>query len=553
MQTLSKHKLDENELYLLPLGGAGEIGMNLNLYRSQGKWLMVDLGISFDRALGVEVIMPDPRVIEDCSDLEAIVVTHAHEDHIGAIPHLYERFQVPIYATPFTAYLVREKLREAGLLSQAEIIEVTPLKVIEIGPFKVTYIPITHSIPESHVLKIETEQGCIVHTGDWKLDPTPVLDQTNEAALQELAKEKPIALVCDSTNVFMEGESGSELEVRESLFDLIAAQKHRVVVTCFASNVARLMTCILAAKETGREVILSGRSLWRMVDAAKHAGLIDPAQRFLGDDAVNDLPEEKVLLVCTGSQGESRAALTRIAHGTHPKIRLKPGDTVIYSSREIPGNERDIKETQDELIDAGIIVVTDDDVLTHVSGHPCRDELKKMYAWTKPQSLIPVHGERAHLREHAAFGKECGIDKTLAPRNGQIIQLTGEKAPVVVGEVYHGRLALDGCVIVPVQSEALKERHLIMNEGTVFVTLSFVKKGQALGEIQISQLGLPELGQEGTLLEDIEWAISEAIASLSDSKRKKDELVIDQIRSQVRRALQRLIRKKPEVVVHILR
>ena len=546
-------KLKKDKLYFLPLGGSGEIGMNLNLYCCNGKWIMVDLGISFERALGIDVVMPNTSFIEERQeDLLGLVVTHAHEDHIGAIPYLWNRFQCPIYATPFTAFLIREKLRDVGLLGSAKIVEIKPREPFDLGPYSIEYVAITHSIPEANVLKIDTPHGRIVHTGDWKLDDHPVVGAvSDEAALRELGAEGVLALLCDSTNIFEEGEAGSELTVQQSLKEIIKAQKKRVVVTCFSSNLARISSCLKIAEETGRKVVLVGRSMWRMVKAAEYCGYIKSTKQFLGEEAFNDLPADKVLMVCTGSQGEPRAALTKMAQGTHNKVRLRPGDTIIYSSREIPGNEPAIHQIQDALIDAGLNLITDNDDLTHVSGHPQQDELKRMYSWVRPKILIPVHGERAHLREHAAFGLEQGIPHTFVPRNGMLIELS-EAGPREVDIVEHGRFALDGAAIVAVDSENIRERERLMNHGVVMVTLEFDKRNNSSSTIQLSTIGLPDIGQEGSLTEDLTWAIQEALLTLKEKHLEKGDYITDVVCQAVRRTAYQILNKKPQVKCHII-
>ncbi len=548
-------KLKKDDLYFLPLGGSGEIGMNLNLYAIHDKWLMIDLGVSFERALGMDVIMPDPTFIEENADkLVGLVVTHGHEDHIGAIPYLWQLLRCPIYATPFTAFLVRGKLREAGLLSEAEVIEIKTGEEIDLNPFKITYIPITHSIPEANVIKIETSAGIVVHTGDSKVDPDPRIGvATDIEHLKAIGDEGVLALVCDSTNVFSEGRSGSEGDVRESLLELIKGQKKRVAVACFASNVARLQTCIEAAKETGRQIVLAGRSLWNMSDAAVHSGYFESNKSFLKDGSFHNLDRDKILLVCTGSQGESRAALSRISNGTHPKIKLEPGDTVIYSSREIPGNEAAIHHGQDELLDAGITVITDYDDMTHVSGHPNQDELKDMYGWIKPQMLIPVHGERAHLREHAAFGLEQGIPQTFAPRNGMLINLSTPGGPQQEDMVEHSRLALDGTAIVHVKGDHIKKREKLMTCGAIFITLLFDKKGNLHLPLDVSIVGLPDIGQEGSLLEDLQLIIQEDVDTITGKKTDDDDYLIDRLAQSIKRFVNGLLSKKPIVTVHVVR
>ncbi|MFN9001593.1 MAG: ribonuclease J, partial [Holosporales bacterium] len=380
--TKTKFKHPEH-LYFLPLGGSGEIGMNMNLYAYQNKWLMVDCGITFTRDLGIEVLMPDPSFIaERRKDLVGLVLTHAHEDHIGAVPYLWERLRCPIFATPFTAFLVREKLKEVGLLKQAIVTEVPLDSEITLDPFKIRYITLTHSIPEPNALAISTDAGTVIHTGDWKIDPEPFVGaQTDIKTLSQYGDQGVLALVCDSTNAFVHGRTGSEAEVRSELAGLIAQQKNRVVVACFASNVARVESAALAGQSAGRKVVLAGRSLFRMDDAARSCGYMKGMPKFLDEDKVKGLRRDETLIICTGSQGEPRSALARIASGQHPRIKLDAGDTVIFSSRVIPGNEDAIKVLQNQLHDLGVHVITDHEEEVHVSGHPARDELKDMYAW----------------------------------------------------------------------------------------------------------------------------------------------------------------------------
>ena len=552
-----KLTLKKDHLYFTPLGGAGEIGMNLNLYAYNRKWIMVDLGVSFERVLGMDVIMPDTSFIEQRrEDLQALVITHGHEDHIGAIPYIWHLLRCPIYATPFTAFLIRGKLREAGLLSEATIYEIDPGDTVKIGDFQIQFIPVTHSIPEASALKISTPVGTIMHTGDWKLDPDPGLGQvTDIKALQteDTDQKKPCALVCDSTNIFSEGRSGSESDVKDSLIDIIMNQKKRVVVACFASNVARLQTCMEAAHHSGRRIILAGRSLWNMTEAAVHAGYFQSNHNFLKDGAFETLDPEKTLIVCTGSQGEPRAALTRIANGTHPKIKLEPDDTVIYSSREIPGNEAAIHHGQEELLDAGINVITDYDAMTHVSGHPNQEELKDMYKWVKPDVLIPVHGERAHLREHAAFGLAHGIPFAHAPRNGQVINVFAKDGPVVEDMVEHGRLALDGAAIVHTKGEHIHDREKLANNGAVFITLVFDKKQNLKLPLQLTVIGLPDIGSEGSLVEDLSLIIQDDVEAILRKKPNDESYLKDRLQQSLKRFLNGLLQKKPIINVHIVK
>jgi len=542
-----------NNLYFLPLGGSNEIGMNLNLYAYQDQWIMVDLGVTFVSELGVDVAMPDPSFIEKRKkNLLGLVVTHGHEDHIGAIPYLWSRFECPIYATPFTAFLIREKLKDVGLLKHAKIIEIPCGGDFNLGPFHITYVPITHSIPEAHVLKIDTPEGVIVHTGDWKLDENPLVGSvTHVDILKKIGDEGVLAMVCDSTNVFEEGRSGSEQDVRESLIDLVAQQRGRVAVSCFSSNIARLESCLMAAQKTGRKVILVGRSLERMDQAARHAGYFKNWPKFLTEEALKKLPPKEVLIVCTGSQGEPRSALSRIADGTHPRVKLHPGDTVIFSSRIIPGNEEAIRAMQDELIDQGLIVITDQDDFIHVSGHPHQDELKDMYSWIRPQILIPVHGTRAHLREHTAFALDCGIPKALAPCNGSLIRLAPQ-GPEILEYVEAGRLGMDGIHVINLQGEQIQERSKLMNAGVIFVTLEMERNGYLRREPHISMTGVCAEKDVEELNDAISDTIVETINNLPDKKIKKPLLISEDVRHAVRRIINTLRSKKPFIMVHVV-
>src|SRR3954470_12346426 len=456
----------KDELVFLPLGGSNEIGMNFNLYgygpAHDRKWVVVDLGVTFgdQTTPGVEVILPDPAYIEDyAKNILGIVITHAHEDHVGAVAWLWPRLKAPIYATPFTAFVLREKLREADLLDEVEITEVSLGGKIELGPFSLELITLTHSIPEPNGLAIKTPLGTILHTGDWKIDPDPMLGgPTDIEAIKRLGDEGVLAMVCDSTNVFVDGEAGSEADVRVAMNRLIKGLTGKIAVACFASNVARMDTVIRAAQACGRKVCLAGRSMHRMAAAARSVGLLTGIEPFINDDQAKHLPENEILFLCTGSQGEARAALSRIADGSHPHVKLGSGDHVVFSSRVIPGNEIPIRNLQNKLADRGVRLHTERDTPgIHVSGHPCRDELRQMYSWVRPQIAVPTHGERRHLIEHAAFAKDLQVPHAVSPRNGDMVRLAPGH-PEIIDEVPAGRLYVDGGVLTPENGEALRER-----------------------------------------------------------------------------------------------
>ena len=548
--------LGEDELYFLPLGGTGEIGMNLNLYGHKGAWLMVDLGITFadDRLPGVDVLMPDPIFIEERhEDLAGLVLTHAHEDHIGAVPYIWPLLRCPVYATRFTAALLRRKLAEFDLLDEVPLTEVAQSGTFSVGPFEIELVTLTHSIPEPNAVVIRTAAGTVLHTGDWKLDPEPLVGESyDEARLKALADEDVLAMVGDSTNAMVTGEAGSEGAVRERLREVIAGLNQRVAVACFASNVARLETVIRVAEETGRRICLLGRSMHRIVECARESGYLKDHQPFLSDDEVDYLPRNEVLLLCTGSQGEPRAALWRIARGDHPAVGLDEGDAVVFSSRVIPGNETRIFELQNALVEAGIEIIDDRDHDIHVSGHPGRDELIQMYQWVRPQVAIPVHGEPRHLAAHAKIAKDCQVPQQIVAENGAVIRLAPGAAQVV-DQVPTGRLAYEGRRLLPLDSPVIKGRQKLAFNGTAAVTLVMDERGQLDGDPELSTVGLYEPAEEREELEAVEAAIRNAVQQLGRRERREDAAVKEAVQQAVRRTVNRQLGKKPMTVVHVIR
>ena len=548
--------LGAEDLYFLPLGGTGEIGMNLNLYGHKGAWLMVDLGIIFGdpRLPGIDVEMPNPAFIaERRDDLAGLILTHAHEDHIGAVPYLWEELRCPVYATKFTAALLRRKLAEVGLLDEVPLTEVPLSGKFSVGPFEIELVTLTHSIPEPNAVVIRTEAGTVLHTGDWKLDPEPLVgDSYDEQRLKALAEENVLAMVGDSTNAMVWGEAGSEAEVREHLLKVVGGLKNRVAVACFASNVARLETVIRVAEACGRRVCLLGRSMYRIVDCAREAGYLQDHKPFLSEEEIDYLPRDEVLLLCTGSQGEPRAALWRIARGDHPHVGLSAGDAVVFSSRVIPGNETSIFELQNSLASAGVEVITDHDHEIHVSGHPGRDELVQMYQWVRPQVAVPVHGEARHLMAHAEIAKECQVPQQIVGRNGAVIRLAPGNAEIV-DHVESGRLLYDGGRLLAQDSPVIKGRQKLMFNGAVAVTLVVDERGQLDGAPDISTVGLFEAEEEDEELAAVELAIEDAVQRLSRRERKDDAAVEEAARLAVRRTINRLLGKKPMTMVHVIR
>jgi ribonuclease J len=553
-----------DELVFLPLGGSGEIGMNLNAYGygppDARKWIIVDIGVTFgreDTTPGIDLILPDPVYLEErAEDIIAIVLTHAHEDHIGALGWLWPRLKAPVYATPFTAALVREKLRERGLLDKVPLTEI-PLKgQLTLGPFEIDFVTLTHSIPEPNGLAIRTPLGLIWHTGDWKIDPDPLIGETtDEAKLRAMAEEGVLAMVCDSTNVFVEGSTGSESEVRQKLTEVIKRCTGKVAVTAFASNVARVETALEAARLSGRTPCLVGRSMHRIYNAAQSVGLLQNAPQVIDEDEAGTLPDENVLFLCTGSQGEARAALSRIARGEHRNVTLRQGDTVIFSSRVIPGNENAIHQLYEEFLSRGVEVVTaDDEHFIHVSGHPARDELKQMYQWARPQIAVPVHGELRHIREHVKLAQALQIPQAIAPNNGDLIRLAPGPAEVI-DEVPAGRLYVDGNVIVDTEDDAIRDRKRLAAEGAINVAIAISAKNALMAGPTASVRGLtmPDDEDFELALEEIETTAKAVFTKLNHSERGDDEMIETSVVRAVRKAAERLWKKRPLVDVSILR
>ena len=544
---MKKDYTPEDELLFLALGGSGEIGMNVNLYGTQGKWLMVDLGMSFgaNEYPGTELMFADPEFIEErARDLVGIVLTHAHEDHIGAIPYFAGDLGVPLYATPFTADLITRKLQEAGLERSVE------LNVIDedhgnfrVGPFGITYIPLAHSIAEGNALLIETPHGRVFHTGDWKLDEEPIIGEpTTEEELAEIGDEGVLALVCDSTNVFNPVPSGSEGAVHRGLLEEV--QKHsgkRVLVTTFASNVARLQTLGDVAQETGRRLCVAGRSLDRIIAVAQANGYLTDFPEPVDFDAAMRLPRGEVLILATGGQGEPRAALSRIAEDNHP-LGLDEGDVVLFSSRQIPGNEIAIGLVQNRLAERGITMVTDRQSEIHVSGHPGRPELEALYGWIRPDILVPVHGEMRHMMEQARVGEESGIPHNVVQKNGDIIRLA-PGAPEKLGEVHTGRLVLDGDLIVPADGEAVTMRRRLSRDGVLVVVLD------GKGGSHIEGIGLPLDEDYDDFVAEAEADVRAALAKLKKGRRDDRDSVLEAARLAARRAANRWSGKKPQTRV----
>jgi ribonuclease J len=526
--------------------------MNVNLYGTQGKWVMVDLGLTFaDPGYpGVDLILPDLDFIESQRDnLLGIVLTHGHEDHIGAIPYLAADLGVPMYATPFTAGLIRGKLEEEGIANQVKLIEIERDSSFQLGPFGFTYVPLAHSIPEGNALLIETPYGRIFHTGDWKLDEEPLLGTPSTAAeLGEIGDKGILALVCDSTNVFNDSASGSEAAVREGLDGVVKAVEGRVLVTTFASNAARLQTLGEVAVDCGRQLCVAGRSLDRIIKVAKAAGYLLDFPPVIDFDEAMKLPRHEVMIIATGGQGEARAALSRIAFDSH-QIKLSEGDTVVFSSKQIPGNEMAIGRIQNMLATKGVIMITDRQAHVHVSGHPGRPELELMYKWIRPEIILPVHGEMRHMAEQERFALSQGVPRGIVQGNGDLIRLAPD-GPRKIGTERAGRLVLDGDVILPADGSTINERRRISNYGVISVTVALDQNDRLRGEPAIMLQGVPVEEDRDDFIDEARDAAADAVKG----GRKKDEAGLrESIRLGVRRTATQWTGKKPVVDVSIIR
>ena len=541
-----------NELLFLALGGSGEIGMNVNLYGCDGKWLMVDLGMTFADPYypGIDLVFADLEFIEErAKDLVGVVLTHGHEDHIGAVPYFAAELGVPLYATPFTAKLVAEKLKEAGLINEVELKVIDHEDPFWLGPFGIRYVPLAHSIAEGNALVIDTPHGRVFHTGDWKLDDEPIIGVPATAdELTELGDSGILALVCDSTNVFNSKASGSEGAVRDGLLETVGELAgRRVVVTTFASNVARLQTLGEVAIATGRQLCVAGRSLDRIIGVAKSCGYLKDFPTTIDPDAAMRLPRGKVLVLATGGQGEARAALARIASGTHP-IKVEAGDAVVFSSRQIPGNELAIGRIQNQLAAKGVSIVTDRQSMIHVSGHPGRPELEALYRWIRPEMLVPVHGELRHMAEQARVGQAAGIPRTIVQKNGDLIRLA-PNGPHKLGEEVNGRLVLDGEVIAPADGAAMVARRKLADNGLVTVALAVSRDGKLASQVEVAALGIPLEDDLADFVAEAQIDVADAVAGLKGDKKRDRRAVAEAVRLAGRRAAQRWSGKRPVVQV----
>ncbi len=550
-------KKNDGELIFLPLGGSGEIGMNLNLYGYGDQWLMVDCGVTFgdDATPGFDVMMPDPAfIVERREKLVGMVLTHGHEDHIGAVAHIWPQLRCPIFATKFTAELLRSKLAAAGLTKDAKITEIPLSGSFEVGAFALEFVTLTHSILEPNAVIIRTPVGTIVHTGDWKLDPDPLVGGVSDIdALRRAGDEGVLAVIGDSTNALVDGDSVSEAEVAASLREVIGRYKGRVTVACFASNVARLHSIVKAAQAHDRTVALVGRSLWRITEAARATGYLDDLPDFITEHDVGYLPNDKVLLICTGSQGEPRAALARIARGDHPEIRFGANDTVIFSSRIIPGNELSIGRLQNMLASQGVTIVDEKSEFIHVSGHPNRGDLEQMYAWVRPQIAVPVHGEFRHMAAHAKLALSCQVPFAPTISNGDVLRLAPGQ-PEIIDTVKTGRLAVDGGKLIPIDGGIARGRRQMMWNGSATASLALDEDGRMIGRAKLAAPGLiGETADDGAFTDEILDAIEDWVDTLPAKKRNDDKLIEEYIRRKLRRLFRDELGKRPPTTIHVMR
>ena len=552
--------MNKEELIFCPLGGSGEIGMNMNLYaygkEDNQKWIIVDMGVTFadDTIPGVDLIMPDPGfIIDKKDDLLGIVLTHAHEDHIGAVAHIWPELKCKLYATPFTAALLTEKFKEKKI-DISNFLKIVPLdSQIKLGDFEIDFVTLTHSILEPNGLSIKTPLGTILHTGDWKIDPNPLLGKkTDEEKLKKIGASGVSAMICDSTNIFCPGRAGSESDVRDSLLRIMELKTKRILVTSFASNVARMETIFYCAKKTGRSICLVGRSMHRIFKAAKKCGYLKGLIEPLEPRAAKNVSKNTILYLATGSQGEPMGAMNRIVNGSHSEVFLEEGDCVIFSSKIIPGNEKKLYNLQNQIVRNNIEIISEENAFVHVSGHPNRDDLKDMYKWVKPKSVIPVHGEHRHMQEHVSFAKEMQIPKTLLIENGDIIKLLPGNAPQIIDKAPFGRVYLDGTINVETDSQSIKDRKNLSINGYLEITLLVSNNGKIKKPI-ISFRGIPENQNNEPFIFDMEDEIFSICRTFSIENKNQQKNLIETIKQNCRRIVREKTGKKPFTNINIVR
>ena len=552
--------MSKEELLFCPLGGSGEIGMNMNLYaygkEDDQKWIIVDMGVTFadDTIPGVDLIMPDPGfIIDKKDDLLGIVLTHAHEDHIGAVAHIWPELKCKLYATPFTAALLTEKFKEKKI-DISSFLKIVPLNSqIKLGAFEIDFVTLTHSILEPNGLSIKTPLGTILHTGDWKIDPNPLIgNKIDEEKLKKIGSSGVSAMICDSTNIFSPGRAGSESDVRDSLLRIMEVKTKRILVTSFASNVARMESIFYCAKKTGRSICLVGRSMHRIYKAARKCGYLKGLIEPLEPRDAKRVSKNKILYLATGSQGEPMGAMNRIVNGSHPDVFLEEGDCVIFSSKIIPGNEKKLYNLQNQIVKNNIEIISEENAFVHVSGHPNRDDLKDMYTWVKPKSIIPVHGEHRHMQEHVSFAKEMQIPKTLLIENGDIIKLLPGDAPQIIDKAPSGRVYLDGSINVETDSQSIKDRKNLSINGYLEITLLVSNNGKIKKPI-ISFRGIPENQNNEPFIFDMEDEIFNICRTFSIESKNQQKNLIETIKQNCRRIVREKTGKKPFTNINIAR
>lgn len=561
MSTVSHDlRLDPEVLHFIPLGGSEQFGVNLNVYAYQGKWLAIDCGIGFagHRFPGIDILLPDPEFLEDRrDDIAGLIITHAHEDHIGAVPYLWKRLQCPIYCSPFTAEILRRKMNDMPGNDRAKIIVIKAGDTINMGPFKVSFAHVSHSIPDAVATFVQTKAGNILHSGDWNLDPIPVMGAvTDEKTLRSWGDMGVMAYIGDSTNAEVPGRTGSETDVEKGLTALFPEVKGRIAITLFASNIGRVRSICIAAKKSGRKVALMGRSLHRMVGAAIECGYLNDIPEFIEEEEIETTPGHEILMLVTGSQGEPNAMLSRMSRGEHPRINLRRGDTVIFSARPIPGNEEDINAVKNNLAasDIRVIGTYDTDHIIHISGHPCQEEILDMYHWTRPKIVIPVHGERSQLEAQARLARKAQIAHVVVPNNGSVIRITPAGAEVI-DHVKTGLLAVEPNRILPAGHQAINARRKLQYTGTVHITLVIDDRGNLAEDAKISTMGLidPADPEEAGFEEDIAIEVEDALAGLNAQQMESDDDVAECVRVAVRRMVGQALGMKPKTSVHIVR